>query len=101
MSISVSIATCQNVPFRVNRINSLQVRSERGLALWMTRKDPSGPLIVAAFELDTTSGPHPCLSCRQFGYRDLAPGCAIDYCWFMLKRPNWSCSGFEREPGDQ
>lgn len=67
----------------------------------MTSKDPSGPIIQAAFVADTTTGPHPCLSCRQFSYPDLAPGCAIGAHWFMMKRPNWQCSGFTREPGDQ
>jgi len=80
----------------------------------MTRKDPSGPIIPAAFTLDTTHGAHPCPTCRQFvdptdpdrpsppePVLDFAPGCTVGAHWFMMKRTSWQCSAFQREPGDQ
>lgn len=67
----------------------------------MTRKDPSGQIPKPTLEHDTTRGHHPCLTCRQFDEQGLVPQCAAGAHWFMLKRPDWHCYGFEREPGDQ
>ena len=67
----------------------------------MTQKDPSGPIISAAFTLDTTHGAHPCLSCRKYEIAGWVPQCSTGAHWFMRKMLRWECTGFEREPGDQ
>lgn len=57
--------------------------------------------------------PHQCETCRNYvdpvaddaGVKpdalSLVPACSAGSIWFMDTRPDWSCSGFEREPGDQ